>query len=402
MYRVNFHALRSWPTWNHWNYDETICTEEMDHTCSQNVHDLTAMSEGHTVIEVTTHKEEMPFRIRLNQEDREKVREMLQSCIDPLDPADHSDRVINIVTARIGPEKVNVPNAVEIERTQMRSYEESWPEGFNATLSKEVVTMAVTRKVLRVGATAVFDINLIYSRVIGMQQSHDIKLSDVLQNELAPVPASIFAENGEIRIAKTKATLKKNLQVETSSRLAPQPDVTIIDGCAILWVIHWSNSGTVLDFVDSFTSFIFGKAERYYIYLQAETADPAPTQKVVLTLTENKIQLIEIICHHLITASQQGKPTNHRLVITGQESSPTENHRGLQRRCDDLKMTNEEANVIMIQQVDKVANDGVESIKVLCGDTDVFILLVYHFTELQCSLTMESNFGSNKVQLGTQ
>ena len=48
--------------------------------------------------------------------------------------------------------------------------------------------MAVTRKVLRVGPTAVCDVNLIYSRVIGMQQSLDIKLSDVLQYELGPVP----------------------------------------------------------------------------------------------------------------------------------------------------------------------------------------------------------------------
>ena len=44
-----------------------------------------------------------------------------------------------------------------------------------------------------------------------MQQSRDIKLSDVLQCELAPVQASLFAENGEMRIAGKKATLKKNL-----------------------------------------------------------------------------------------------------------------------------------------------------------------------------------------------
>ena len=59
----------------------------------------------------------------------------------------------------------------------------------------------------KVGATAVCSVNIIYSRVIGMQQSRDIKLSDVLQYELGPVPASVCAVNGETRIAKTKATL---------------------------------------------------------------------------------------------------------------------------------------------------------------------------------------------------
>ena len=33
-----------------------------------------------------------------------------------LNPADQPDRVINTVTGRLGPEKVNVPNAVEIHR----------------------------------------------------------------------------------------------------------------------------------------------------------------------------------------------------------------------------------------------------------------------------------------------
>ena len=80
------------------------------------------------------------------------------------------------------------------------------------------------------------------------------------------MPASMFVENGEVTLAKTKATLRQNLRVETPSRLAPHPDVTIIDGCAILWVIHWPNRGTVRDFVDSFTSVIYGNAEKCDIY----------------------------------------------------------------------------------------------------------------------------------------
>ena len=51
----------------------------------------------------------------------------------------------------------------------------------------------------------------------------------------------------------------------------------------------------------------------------------------------------------------------------------------------------------MMQQVAKVVNEGVESIKVICGYTYVFILLVYHFTELQCNLTMESTSSMRAV-----
>ena len=58
----------------------------------------------------------------------------------------------------------------------------------------------------------------------------------------------------------------------------------------------------------------------------------------------------------------------------------------------------------MIQQVVKVASDRVQSITVLCDNTYVFILLVYHFIELQlhCSLTMEStSSGRVVIDIGT-
>ena len=118
---------------------------------------------------------------------------------------------------------------------------------------------------------------------------------------------------------------------------------------------------------------------------------PVSPQKVVLTVTE-KNQLIEQICHRLIEVNQQGKPTNHKLVVTAMESSPTEFHRGLQRRRDVLKATHDETCFITIQEVANFAKYGAENSNVLSDDTYVFIVLVYHFSEheLQRSLTLES------------
>ena len=310
------------------------------HTCSQMVNDIEGMSEAQTATDVTSHKEERTARIRADATDRERIREMLQSCIDPLDPTDHPrSRVVNIVTGRIGPDEVNAPKAVEIGTSQMHHYEESWPTGFNATLSNKVVTMAASRKVVRLGNTAVCDAHLIYSRVIGLQHARNIQLSDILGYELAPFPASMFSENGEMRTPTAKSALKKSLQVEISSRLAPQPDVIIVDGCAILWVVHWPNRGTVLDFVRNFASFIYVKVDMCDVYLvfdryhefsiksatrlgrsgqqasrrhKLSLQTPLPSQKVVLTVTENKVQLIDIICQYLIKSSQHEKASHHR------------------------------------------------------------------------------------------
>ena len=123
-------------------------------------------------------------------------------CIDPFDPQKHSsDNIVNIVTGRIVPPSANVHNAIEVGRVQMREFESTRPTGFNDTIHKKIVSMTVTKKHVRVGEVKVFDTNLIYSRVIGLQaSSREVDINDVLSHELAPIPTAMFTEAGEMRI----------------------------------------------------------------------------------------------------------------------------------------------------------------------------------------------------------
>jgi len=99
----------------------------------------------------------------------------------------------------------------------MNVFESRLPQGLYETITKKVITMDHARKHVKVGAVKVFYTNLIYSRVIGLQASwRDIDIKDVLGHELAPVPTSMFDDTGDMRIAKSKSTLKKILQVEVS------------------------------------------------------------------------------------------------------------------------------------------------------------------------------------------
>ena len=51
----------------------------------------------------------------------------------------------------------------------------------------------------------------------------------------------------DLRIAKSKSILKNKLKIEQSARATGQPDAIVIDGCAILWVVHWPSKGSVQD-----------------------------------------------------------------------------------------------------------------------------------------------------------
>ena len=60
---------------------------------------------------------------------------------------------------------------------------------------------------------------MIYSRIITLQaSSRDMNLSEVLKYELAPIPTYMFTNNGEMRLATSKSTLKHKLKVEVTGR----------------------------------------------------------------------------------------------------------------------------------------------------------------------------------------
>ena len=106
---------------------------------------------------------------------------------------------------------------------------------------------------MKVGAVNVFDTNLIYSRVIGLQaREWDIDIKDSLGHELAPVSTSMFDDTGDMRIAKSKSTLKTNLQVEVSDRFAGGANVSVLGGSAILWAVPWPADGSDNDYIANF------------------------------------------------------------------------------------------------------------------------------------------------------
>ena len=77
----------------------------------------------------------------------------------------------------------------------------------------------------------------------------------MLAYELAAYPPSMFNPDGEMKITKSKSTLKRKLQVAISERNCPIPDTVIYDISALLWVLNWP-SDKLHVYVDSFLLFV--------------------------------------------------------------------------------------------------------------------------------------------------
>ena len=74
-------------------------------------------------------------------------------------------------------------------------------------------------------------------------------------------------------------------------------------------------------------------------------------------------------------------------MVTGSQPVSLELHMGQCKLRPDLKTTHEEADVIIVQRVIHLSNRGVDTIQVICDDTDVFVLLLHFYVKL--SLTSE-------------
>ena len=185
----------------------------------------------------------------------------------------------------------------------------------------------------------------------------------------------------------------------------------------MLWTVHWPANGTVEDYLINFMGTIkhLERCDVYLIfdrYINASTKqmtrssragnDPSrkhhldlhitlPAQKVVINVVYNKVQLIDSICQYLINHIVDNQT---KLVITGKDPTPVQvcNNSTFQR--PDLKTHHEEANVIIIHHLVRIASGASTDshIKVVCDDTDVFVLLMYFYlTEnMTVNVSMES------------
>jgi len=240
-----------------------------------------------------------------------------------------------------------------------------------------------------------------------------LNLDDVLKYELAPVPMAVFDSSGDMRVAKAKSTLKRQLQVEATMRHVFKNSSLIIDGSAMLWVISWPTNGKVQDYVDNVVSWVLGKLKESDVWLifdrymeysikdntrntrqkgasehQLSLTMPLPPQKVLLTNTQNKIQLVDLIDKALTKEKDQLSLCGHKLVVTGRDQVLTEINKGIVIPRRDLETSQEEADVIIVQQMVAITEHGGDGIRVLCDDTDVFVF--YSLMNMSCPLTMES------------
>ena len=101
--------------------------------------------------------------------------------------------------------------------------------------------------------------------------------------------------------------------------------------------------------------------------------------------------MIELVCQY-IRKIKHLLPLGHTLVISAQSPIPVELFHGNEIQREDFCNIHEEADsVIIYLMLHTAMKRKSKSIKVMCADTDVFLLLMYAYEKhkLSCTLIME-------------
>ena len=89
-----------------------------------------------------------------------------------------------------------------------------------------------------------------------------------------------------------------------------------------------------------------------------------------------KQQLVEIIATYLSNIA-----TKKALIVTSHHIYPKEVKNGMRCKKVDLVIHYDEADYITPHQVDSTIRNGKRSVKLISADTDVFVVLSYHFVK---------------------
>src|SRR6218665_1327694 len=319
------------------------------------------------------HKEEGEKRKKLDARDRNNIREELSRHMNPVTM--HTEEPLcNIINGRTSSNEVNADKALTIGHTLAAQFKSELPQGFHTPLKKQVITMEVMKKRVKVGETNIYDMEKLYGRLLVISQSRDLHLSDVFMYELSPVPAALFDEFGDMRKGN-KAILIHKLAVFSEVPFDPV-DAELVDGNEAIYHTLWPTNKPLMTFTNNFvgsfdrtheTYIIFdrydqhsiktherqrrakGNKQRQYV-LRSNTMLPA--KDIIMKSEENKRSLIQYICG--------SKTTNPRVHLIGED-------------CD---YGHEEADVKIITYFLQMLPQR-KHIQILADDTDIFILLVF-------------------------
>ena len=178
-----------------------------------------------------------------------------------------------------------------------------------------------------------------------------------------------------MRLCNQKSKLLTGLKVEASARIVGKPDAFFLDGCAIFYVVAWRSKGTIGSLVEHFRKYVIDKLKIADVYLvfglyyddsikgltkfnrdtgasrvyHLRLDTPIQSKDVILKVSENKEQLIQLIFIDLVANLMLIFP--QKFIVTRKDPVPLQIFNGHISRCENLRTTQKKDDTITIHHL---------------------------------------------------
>ena len=319
------------------------------------------------------HKEEgTKRRQQLEAADRRSMRTELQKYSHPLTSS--SDHLYNTITGQVATADVNTHQTVEVGPAMRDDLIASYQGGYHHTISSKVKTMQSMKRTATVNNKPVYDLDALFGRLLIVGQKRDISTADLFNYELAPVPPSLTNDYGCLRKSDKSILIRK---LGSTIASPSDPDILLIDGNQLLYLVVWPLYGTVENIASSIKARLGTLSYKVYVifdrYDGVSAKDherlrrsgdgsrpyhlaintPLPARKDVMGIKDNKRQLIQLLCTFHIS-----------------EKAELVSYLDCMARHDD-------ADITLISYMLHAVREGAHRVRIQCDDTDVFVLQVY-------------------------
>ena len=396
------------------------------HITAQYAEALKEMCQKSKQTTAKNHAEHGKTRMARDEQDVIKIVEYVAESQNPFDLDTVPDELVNITTGLVASPEVSLGlgNFLEVAQKRNITFVEkrlvvdrtlSFWDTDKRSKTPTFVNMSKSLTSNKPDKT-MMDSEVLFRRLLAVLKQRDVNLEQVLSHELAPVPPSLFNDDGTMR-KTTKADLAKKLEsnCDEIQVLAVSHDnrtAYIVDGMALLQALDESKFDTFNDLglvvklrIQSLLSSNLGVTsvtldfDRYDsdISIKQQERDRragrdttptyvisgrrrVPNYRKFMKNATNKSALAEFICVYLTDTAPQILKEHQWLMLAGGFTNgqlvKVVEQTGVRERPE-LFSTHEEADTrILLHAIDLATTHS--RVVVRCDDTDVLVLLIYY------------------------
>ena len=256
-------------------------------------------------------------------------------------------------------------------------------------------TMEYLKRGVKLGENTVFDAESIFLRILMVGQQRHLQLAPIFSYQLCAVPPYLVDEFGCLRRGN-KAALMNRLGIKLTRPRSP--NIVIVDGQQLLYHVTWPCGGDPSVLVASMKARLASlPGECVLVFDRYDHVSPKDHERMrrsgVGSMNYNLAINSPLPSRDAILKNKHTKRQLSRVLSIfdmGTAVTIDTQYTGV--------FGHEEADVTIISYVLQAVGEGNNVVRVLCDDTDVFVLLVFWMWRNQrvdkCQMQMERRDGT--------